>query len=99
MCTLSLGEMPPSSASPLHSVSHRQVHSKNSAKQPLGTMSAAASPKLHLKKSPTLKDKDWEPFKSLIINLHITKGYSIKQVQQHMKDKHDFVARYAPIDA
>ena len=66
-------------------------------------MSAAASsttkPKLHPKKSPTLKDKDWEPFKGIIIDLHTTKGYSIKQIQQHMKDKRDFVARYAPIDA
>ena len=46
------------------------------------------------KKSRTLKDEDWEPFKSLIVDIHITRDGSLEQVRQHIKAKHGFDATY-----
>jgi hypothetical protein len=51
-------------------------------------------PRQPAKKSRTLKDKDWEPFKSLIVDFHITRDDSLEQVRQHMKAKHGFDATY-----
>jgi len=46
------------------------------------------------KKSRTLKDEDWEPLKSLIVDIHITQDDSLEQVRQHLKAKHGFDATY-----
>jgi hypothetical protein len=44
------------------------------------------------KKSRTLKDRDWEPFKRLIVDMHITHDISLDEVRQHMKVTHGFDA-------
>ncbi|KAK5657946.1 hypothetical protein OQA88_2498 [Cercophora sp. LCS_1] len=58
----------------------------------MSTEAPARQLRLHAKKSRTLKDKDWEPFKRLIIDIHITRDETLEHVRQHMKDRHGFDA-------
>jgi len=46
-------------------------------------------------RSRTLKEKDWEPFKSCIIDMHITRDLSLEEVRRHLKATHGFDATYA----
>lgn len=75
------------------------MSARNTYKRSLGVMSTEAPStrqlRLPAKKSRTLRDKDWEPFKSLIVDRHINRDESLEQVRQHMKTNHGFDATYA----
>lgn len=44
-------------------------------------------------KVPTMKDVDWEPYKNMIIDAHVTQQQPLQQVRAYMEREHGFVAR------
>jgi hypothetical protein len=45
-------------------------------------------------KAPTLRAKDWEPYKARIVELHITQGLPLKEVINHIQKEFGFTAGY-----
>jgi len=43
-------------------------------------------------KAPTLRERDWEPYKDVIIDMHISQGMSLPKVWSFLEEKHDFIA-------
>jgi hypothetical protein len=46
------------------------------------------------KKAQTLRDKDWEPFRTRVFELHITNGLPLKEVKAVMQREYGFSAEY-----
>jgi hypothetical protein len=51
-------------------------------------------PKRRKKKAPTLRAKDWEPYKARILDLHVTQKLSLETVKNMMEMKFGFTAEY-----
>jgi hypothetical protein len=43
-------------------------------------------------KAPTLRERDWEPYKDIIFDMHIAQGMSLPKVRSFLEAKHGFVA-------
>lgn len=43
-------------------------------------------------KAPTLRERDWEPYKDVIIDMHISQGMSLPKVRSFLEEKHGFIA-------
>jgi len=54
--------------------------------------SSAMVQKKRKQKAPTLRDSDWEPFKDLIYDLHITQKITLPRVVDIMERDHGFIA-------
>lgn len=48
--------------------------------------------KTRKRKAPTLRAKDWEPYKSRIIELHIEEGLPLPKVKDMIQEEFGFVA-------
>lgn len=51
-------------------------------------------PKRRKKKAPTLRAKDWEPYKSRILDLHDTQRLSLETVKNMIETEFGFTATY-----
>lgn len=51
-------------------------------------------PKRRKKKAPTLRAKDWEPYKARILDLHDTQRLSLETVKNMMEMEFGFTAEY-----
>lgn len=49
------------------------------------------------RKAPTLRADDWEPYKSRIVQLHITQGLSLNKVKGMITEEFGFAAEYVTI--
>ena len=48
-------------------------------------------------KAPTLRERDWDPYKDIIVDMHITQGMSLPKVRSFLEAEHGFVAGLAPL--
>jgi hypothetical protein len=56
----------------------------------------APPPKRRKKKAPTLRAKDWEPYKNRILELHITQKLALPKVKTMIEEEFNFTAEYDP---
>ena len=61
-----------------------------------GTTATAMSPppKRRKKKAPTLRDKDWEPYKDRILELRDTQELSLQEIKETIEKEYGFTAEY-----
>ena len=77
-------QIPPSSA-----LSFGQSHTEMT--------SSLSYPTKRRPKAPTLRERDWEPYKDIIVDMHISQGMSLPKVRSFLEAEHGFVAGLAPL--
>jgi hypothetical protein len=59
---------------------------------PMGPPASPAQPRK--RKAPTLRAKDWEPYKERVLDLHTTQGLPLWKVKQIIETEYGFQAEY-----
>lgn len=76
-----------------------QLHSAQSSSDtqriPATSMDPPANPRK--RKAPTLRAEAWEPYKARIIELHIERGKSLREVKEEMERETGFTAEYVSL--
>lgn len=76
-------------------ISHHQTDPVDlSMKQQNTCASMTPTNKTRKPKAKTLRDSDWQPFRDLIIDLHIRQNQTLLMVKVHMEQEYGFCAEW-----